>query len=149
MKRSKRMQLVVDLAIKAENQAARNLKESTTIAEGEARRADEINTYYKSYEKQFSEKTTQLHASELATIRGFLTNLDQACKAQALQVEKAWQQVDVARSQWHASHLKVDSLSSYQTQCQQQEQAEVDRLEQKQLDELAAQRIQRQSQSPS
>lgn len=139
-KRSKRLQLVVDLALAAESQAARNLSAAQNELEAEKKRLSDIQSYYQSYEQQFGQNNSQIRASELSNARAFLSHLDQARQAQQVQIQHSEHRVDVAREQWRSSHLKSDSLASYQHQVASNEQIEHERQEQKIIDDMVNQR---------
>lgn len=138
VKRSRRIQLIVDLAYNAEQQAARNLSAAQTSLASDQQRLKEVQEYYESYSTHFSQRTRSLTATQLSHSREFLVNLDQACKAQSQQVKLSEHQVDLALTQWRQCHHKVNTLESFQERCAKAERAEQDRLEQKLLDELAA-----------
>ena len=139
-RRSERMQLVLNLALRAETQAAQNLGEAQKLHEAEQKRLADINQYYANYEKHFSERTQNLRASELASSRYFLSNLDSACQQQQLQVQSAEHCVDEARTKWRESHLKSDALDDFRDRCIKVEQQSMDKKEQAQMDELALRR---------
>lgn len=134
--RSKRIQLVVDLAHSAETQAARNLSEAQNQAEAEIQRLEDIQTYYSSYKQQFSEQTRTLRATDIANSHAFLSNLDRARQAQTMQVQLTEQQVERARQQWRTSHLKSDALESYQSRVAVDEEQAEEKQSQKMLDDL-------------
>lgn len=139
-KRSKRLQVVIDLALAAETQAARNLSEAQNELESERQRLRDIETYYQNYQDQFARKTENLRSTELSNSRAFLSNLDQACQAQAFQLKHSEEKVAVARQQWRKSHLKSDALESFQARVANDEQALADKNEQKYIDDLINQR---------
>ena len=81
-KRSKRLQIVVDLALAAESQAARNLSVAQDELIAEQQRLSDIQNYYDGYEQQFQQRATGIRASDLSSARSFLSHLDQARQAQ-------------------------------------------------------------------
>ena len=139
-KRSKRLQLVVDLAIAAETQAARNLSEAQRELKFERQRLSDIQSYYSSYEDRFSKNTKDIRGRDIANSRVFLSNLEQACQAQAYQLSKSERKVELARNQWRKSHLKTDALEAFQENLANSEQAIEDRKEQNLIDDLVNQR---------
>lgn len=143
VKRSDRIQLVVDLALAAETQAAKNLSIAQNELVSEQRRLDDINDYYKSYEVEFSKKLKNLRSSDLANSRAFLSNLDQARQAQAFQIKHSEQKVDLAKNQWRESHLKTDALATYHQQISDQEQLVEEQKEQKFIDDIVNLRLNR------
>lgn len=136
-KKSQRIQLVIDLAQRAETQAAKNLGLAQDAAASEKQRLKDIKQYYAAYEQHFLVKTNSLRASDIANSREFLSNLDNACHAQELQWVNADKQVEVARELWRKTHLKTQSVESYQERCQFQEQQEDDKREQGVVDEIS------------
>ncbi len=138
IKRSKRVQLIIDIASNAEKQAARNLSAAQAALSSDKQRLKEVSQYYDTYSAHFAQRTVSLKASELSRSREFLANLDNACKAQASQVEVAEKNVGTALGQWRQCHGKIQTLESFQQRCAKAEQREQYSLEQKLLDELSA-----------
>lgn len=137
-RRSERMQLVVDLALNAETQAAKNLSEAQAMCSAEQQRLQDIQDYYSNYEKLFAERRGQLRASDLAGTRDFLVNLSSACQHQQRQVGLAQQRMEDARQLWRHSHLKSDSLGDFQHRCVNEEQKHDDKKEQAVMDDLSS-----------
>lgn len=135
-KRSDRMQIIVDLALEAERQAARNLSEAQNELEFEQRRLEEIKEYRKSYQSQFDKTTHGLRAQDLSNSRAFLSNLDQAGQVQSVQITHSQKKVVVATEQWRRSHLKSDAMAALQSSAAEDEQKEEDKKEQKLMDDL-------------
>lgn len=138
-KRSKRLQIVVDLAHAAESQAARNLSTAQNELAAEQQRLSDIQNYYNGYEQQFQQRAIQIRASDLSNARSFLSHLDQARQAQFAQIQHSEQKVNVARAQWRSSHLKSDALKSFQTKVAGDERLQEDKAEQKLIDEIVNQ----------
>ena len=139
-KRSERLQLVVDLAMKAETQAAKNLGQAQNIVESERHRLDEINQYYKNYEDTFARQTKGLRPQDLVQTREFLANLNRAAEQQSQQLRNAQDNAERARDLWRKSHLKADSLEDFQMKCASEEESHVEKKEQQILDDMAAQK---------
>lgn len=139
-KRSERMQIIVDLALVAESQAARNLSEAQNELAFERQRLEDIKNYYQSYQKQFDKTTQRMSAQDLSNSRAFLSNLDHARQVQCTQIMHSEQKVDLAREQWRNSHLKSDAMASFQSHAADTEQKHEDKVEQKLIDDLSCQR---------
>lgn len=139
-KRSKRLELIVHLAQAAESEAARELGDAQNTLEDEHRRLADITDYYNSYQDQFSRNTHKIRSSDLANSRAFLSNLNQARQAQLVQIQHAEQNVLLAKQKWRESHLKCESLDSYQSRVAKEERAITEKKDQRMLDDLINQR---------
>ncbi len=135
MKRSIRMKVVVDLAQRQEDAAAKQFKQCQEALQQELQRLDELKTYYDDYEAKFNSKTGGLRANEIADSRLFLQRLNDAQSAQQLNIQRIKAEFDRAKLIWHQAHLKRQNLCDLVVRYREEEQLDQDRLEQKGLDD--------------
>lgn len=138
--RSKRIEVVIGLAERAEDEAALRLQAQQQALVDEKLRLSQLREYYQSYEQQFGGRTGGLRASSLANSRLFLQQLAQAIKSQELQVGNVEGQLRQAQAAWHKCHMKHQSLIDLQQRYRREEQELQDRKEQARLDEWVSQR---------
>lgn len=137
VRRSKRIQLVVDLAKRKEDAAAKYLGEALAAVASAEQQERQVRRYYENYRQQFSKKNICLRPEELQRSREFLGHLDDAIRAQQQQVKIAHDNVGRARQYWNKCHLTSNAIVDYQARCRRNEQLADDKLEQKMLDDLA------------
>lgn len=143
MLRSKRLLIVVDIATREEEHAAEKLKQSReNLAKEEARLRD-IESYYHDYTIHFGAKKTGLRADQLVSNRDFLRQLSQTAEAQKIQIQRYVEQVDRAKNEWFACHLKKENLEAYIEKLKREEQRVQDKQEQKMVDEWVIQSLSR------
>jgi len=144
-KRSQRMQLIVDLARRKEDDALKKLLSSQQILQQNQQRLMDIQNYYSEYHSEVSVTGQSFDPELFQRTRQFLAKLDSALDQQKQQIYIDQQRVDADTQAWRQLRLKTESLISYKKRCEQQEQREDDQREQKALDELSAQRFSAQS----
>ena len=135
MARSDRLQVVVDMARREEDAAAEKLATIQKQLNNEIARLRDLEEYYGQYEQSQQTLRTGVNAQDLAKIRNFLQQLAMAKQAQILQIQRVEDVQRQARQAWQACHLKhklmKDMIARYKTE----EQAVLDKNEQKMLDE--------------
>jgi len=129
------MSIVVQLAQRKKDDAARMLKECQATLFCEKDKAADLHRYYHTYEQRFSSKSHAIRASDLSHSRLFLQQLSQAIDGQRLTIEEAERQVLQAQFFWQQCHLKTKSLLELQQRYAKEENDEEDRREQRSMDE--------------
>ncbi len=143
MSRADRLSVVIDLAKRDEDAAAKILDEKRQAYEAETQRLDELRQYYGEYEQQFNRKGLPLRADELVRQREFLQQLTKSCESQTLHVDHMHQAFEQAVAQWQVCHLRHKQLRDYVARLHKQELALMDKKEQKRIDEWVTQRFAR------
>lgn len=136
--RSKRIKLIADLAKRDEDQLAQNFQAAKNFVAQEHERLIELQSYYASYSNMFANKTTHLHAQDIIQARNLLGRLADAQVAQKRQIDRAQEQLHLAKEQWQGAHLKRRSMEDLAERCVVEEQQERDKKEQKQSDEWSS-----------
>ena len=135
--RTQRLQLLVDIARRSEDDAARVLSEKRSAMNAAFARAQEIQEYYADYHAQFSARTAALRAADIMASRGFLAQLDGALKSQQHQCRLTQHEFERARATWRQCHLKHKAIMDYRDRCVIDDQQRDARYEQKLMDELS------------
>lgn len=139
-KRSKRIEIVVDLARRAEETAADNFTQAKSALELAEEQLRDLAQYYQGYVERMQANTRAVKPSELIQTRAFLQQLSVAIRGQEHQITLLQQQLQQRQLAWHKSHLKTRSLEDLRTRYVREEHDADDRLEQKALDEWVAQK---------
>jgi len=133
--RSQRLQVVIDLAEKAESEAARRFEAAKKMLAQEFSTLGEIEEYYSEYKNKFGNQRTGVRAADLMSSREFLGRLSQARDGQRLQVDIAEKNLEAAREAWRQAHLKHKGLCNLVEQYRHEEWKLLEKIEQKNLDE--------------
>ncbi len=136
---SQRLSVVVDMARRKEDDAAKVLEKKRAQLDDEIKRLDDLNTYYSEYETRFKENQHSVRAQDFAKKRDFLNQLSHSRSIQALQLQHVQREFDLAIGEWHQCHLKSEKLCEYVEGLKRQEMADIDRKEQKAVDEWVTQ----------
>lgn len=136
--RSKRMTVVLDLAQREQDLAAKSLEQHQQQLRQEQARLQELESYYQDYESKVGGVQTTLRASELANSRGFLGRLSEAQRQQRVQITQLEKHYDSAKQYWMECHLKQENLAKLIERYRQEEGIEQEKYEQKQIDELVS-----------
>lgn len=135
MARSDRLQVVVEMARREENTAAEKLAGIQKQLNGEVARLRDLEEYYGQYEQTQQALRSGVNAQDLSKIRNFLQQLALAKQAQILQIQRVEELLRQAREAWQTCHLKHKMMKDMIARYKNQEQAVLDKSEQKMLDE--------------
>lgn len=133
------LELVLDLAKNAEDEAGKQLSEAQTQLEQAETQLKELQEYYRGYEETFNSRRCGITASSFIRDRAFLNQLSQAQKQQTYAVERASQCVEYQRQVWLEAHQKSQSLQELVDRRREQANKALNRKEQKLLDEWVQQ----------
>jgi len=149
MKKSQRMKVVVDLAVREEEKLGKVcLQRQQALAQGEAKHA-QLQGYLSEYRQSSLTVNARVDLNRLQSTRAFLVKLDEAVQMQAREVQRLEGLVQEANAAWMSARQRLQQLEKLVDGYRRDEQAEADRREQKQLDELATQRYVRRLQNGS
>jgi len=143
--RAKRMQVVLLLAERKEQELGQQLSQQQQVVNLEIEQLRQLDDYAKQYLHTYTERKTQVRAHELIAYSGFIQRLGEARSEQQAKIER--QQKVLARMQqvWRTAHHKCDSIRELIERLQQDEHAILDKRLQKELDELVGQQYSRQN----
>jgi flagellar protein FliJ len=135
--RAKRMKIVLTLAEKAEDEAAKRVKEQLDLIKLEQEQLQDINAYSEQYLQSYSELRTGVSAQEMINYSGFIGRLADAIKEQEEKIQRLQHGLDKLKSQWSITHQKRKALEDLIERLKKEESAALEKLLQKELDELA------------
>ncbi|MBE0482295.1 MAG: flagellar export protein FliJ [Bacterioplanes sp.] len=146
--RAKRLQVVLDLAQRAEQAALKSLAHQQQALLAEQQQKDQLLIYADEYQRQLSTPTgSAIQAGQLRNTMGFLQQIETAIKGQAQQLSLLQQRVEAARNEWLRCQGKVKALQSLLDKLDIEYAQEQDRRQQVEADEwsnrMAFQRIKR------
>lgn len=146
--RAKRLQVVLDLAQRAEQSALKALAHHQQSFLAEQQQKDQLLIYADEYQRQLSTPTgSAIQAGQLHNTMGFLQQIETAIKGQAQQLSLLQQRVEAARNEWLCCQGKVKALQSLLDKLDIEYAQEQDRRQQVEADEwsnrIAFQRIKR------
>lgn len=135
--RAKRMKIVLTMAEKAEDQAAMRVKEQAELMRIEQVQLQDLNTYSEQYLQSYRALKSGVTAQDMINYSGFIGRLADAVKEQELKIERLQQGLDKLKSLWSMAHQKRKALDELITRLKTEESTQLEKLLQKELDELA------------
>jgi flagellar FliJ protein len=130
------MKPVVRIAETHEQDAARKLGKSRENLDFQIKRLEELEMYRREYNNRLMD-TKRLDAVKLQEFQAFISKLDEAIRQQKQIVEEAGKHCDVSRGEWIDKRTRTQALNKVVERYQTAEAKEVQRREQKELDEHA------------
>lgn len=137
--RAKRMQVVLTLAERNEQQTGEQLRQFTVQVEAEAEQLRQLEEYAAQYLNSYSERKTSVRPQELIAYSSFIQRLGVARKEQQSRLDRFQLQLERYRQTWRIAHQKTESIKDLITRLQQEENALLDKRLQKEMDELVGQ----------
>jgi flagellar FliJ protein len=136
--RAARLAPVIEMAEKAEQEAARLLAQGQTqLSQAEAK-LGELEQYYSDYQQQWIQQGSQgVSGQWLMNYQRFLSQLESAIGQQQRSVNWYRDNLQKLRQQWHQRHVRVEGLSKLVESYQKEARIAADKREQKLLDEYA------------
>lgn len=135
--RAKRMKIVLTLAEKAEDEAAKRLKEQADLVKLEQEQLEGLKAYSDQYLQSYSSLRSGVTAQDMINYSGFISRLAEAIKEQQLKIERLQQGLDKLKAQWSITHQKRKALEDLIERMKKEESVALEKLLQKELDELA------------
>lgn len=138
MRRSKRLQVVLELAKRKEDEALKAMQASQTNLNQQNEKLQELVRYQQEYQQAlrnaFSSGAT---AANCATYQHFLSQVGGAIEQQQLVVTLAEEQLDKARKHWQSLYEKQKGMGGLIDRFRDEEDVEIEKKEQKMIDELS------------
>lgn len=141
MSRSKRLNLVLDLAGRKENKAAEAFEMARRLWAEDQEKMQDLQRYYSDYEHAFTQPAARMRAQDIVQQRGFLTQLAEALRQQQQVVDHRRSIADTKQSDWQSARLKRRALEELIGRLRADEQRALTRKEEKMLDEWFAQTL--------
>lgn len=135
MKKSERMQVLVDLSKRKEDEVAKALAKDQERLLSDQKKLQDL----KDYANQYEQERNLLGLSPYLTTnyQHFVNRLQQAIQQQEQQVKRSQQQVNMAMKRWQNARAKTKGMDWLKDKNIQQEGVAADKQEQKQIDEFA------------
>lgn len=138
MRRSQRLEPVLDIATEAERKAASALAAAETrVVEAEQKLA-ELERYAQEYRVALKDRTaTGIDVVQLRAFHGFIGRLGEATAQQALVIQRAREERDATRERWLETSRRARVVAKAVEQAATQERKVHERREQSDSDERA------------
>lgn len=137
--RAKRMQVVLTLAERGEQQAGQLLSQCQIQVEAETEQLRQLDEYAAQYLNIYTERKTAVRPQELIAYSGFIQRLGEARKEQEGRLNRIQAQMERLRQAWRIAHQKCESIKELIERLRQEENTLLDKRLQKELDELVGQ----------
>ena len=137
--RAKRMQVVLTLTERSEQQAGEKLSKFTAQVDAESEQLRQLDEYAEQYLIVYGSRKVAVKPQELIAYSGFIQRLAEARKEQQARLERLQLQLERFRQVWRIAHQKTESIKDLITRLNQEENALLDKRLQKEMDELVGQ----------
>ncbi len=139
MKRSQRIQVIVDLKSGQEQKALESLGKSQSEHQEMVAQIEHLTKYRLEYLDKFnSQSNAGLNILQLQEFRAFANKLDTAIAGQEKNLQDLAEKLAKKRKIWLQAHQKTNSLQKVQNSALQTEQIQVEKREQKDQDERSS-----------
>lgn len=137
--RAKRMQVVLTLTERSEQEAGEKLSKFTAQVDAEIEQLRQLDEYADQYLNAYSSRKIAVKPQELIAYSGFIQRLAEARKEQQGRIERMQVQLERYRHVWRVAHQKTESIKDLITRLKHEENMLLDKRLQKELDELVGQ----------
>lgn len=138
MLRSRRLEVVLSLEERKEQEALERMGEARKLVEQQREQVQNLNRYQQEYRHQIrNSQQGVVQVSRLQAWQAFIAQLDQVIRQQQKQLEQAEQVFEARKQEWQQAWERRRGMEKYIETCRQQEQKEQDLREQKLSDEAA------------
>lgn len=133
------MQIVLSLADRTEQAAAQRLLHYREQVNAEQQQLHQLEQYTEQYLHTYAERKSGLYAQELISYSSFIQRLDEARQEQQLKLGRMLQTLEQIQLDWREKHQRRKSIQELIARLQHQENDELEKSLQKELDELSTQ----------
>lgn len=135
------LELLIDLASKARDAAARALAESRRTEQQIINQLKTLDQYHQEYRQNLQQELHKdgMSPSTLTNYRGFLNSLEAAVDRAQKSLERQRKQVAQHQQNWMTEWRKVSAIEALLSRRASQERLHAGRVEQRQTDEMASQ----------
>lgn len=138
IKRSRRMVIVLQMAEREEDTAARQLQQSRNQVAQAEQQLQQIEEYQQGYTQALNQPKAGVSAYAMINDRRFLQQLHVVCQSQMAQIRQLRDQEARCLSQWQQSYQRRRNIEQLITRLKQDENALLEKQLQKELDELSS-----------
>ena len=137
MKKSQRLQIIIDLKAREE----KNTLEALGLGQSQKQQLNDLKNYRQDYlNKNASQLEKGLSVLRLIEFKVFLEKMDKAIEGEKQALERLESRVNELRQQWEQAHLKTKNIAKIQSKAKVAEQKVIEKKEQLETDERAARR---------
>ncbi|MDP1932012.1 MAG: flagellar export protein FliJ [Gammaproteobacteria bacterium] len=141
MKRSRRLNVVVGLALRKAQESARALAYVQEKLRSEEQKLKQLEHYLLEYRSTQHQQGTQgISAQQFMNYNRFSANIEHAIEQQKQQIDIVTRQVEQVRQHWQALDARYKGLEKLRDRLVQEENAAQERVLQKEQDEFASRR---------
>ncbi|MAO14992.1 flagellar export protein FliJ [Marinobacter sp.] len=138
MLRSRRLEPVLALEERKEQEALERMGEARKQAEAHREQVENLERYQQEYRDQIrANQQGMVPVARLQAWQAFIAQLDQVIAQQNRQLQQAEQVFEVRRKEWQQAWERRRGMEKYIESCRQQEQRDQDMKDQKLADEAA------------
>lgn len=137
--RSQRMQVVLVLAERKEQQAGQQFSQYRAQVDAEKEQLRQLEDYAAQYLNTYSERKTGVRPHELIAYSSFIQRLAAARKDQETRIARMQLNLNRLQQLWQQAYQKRESLKDLIARLHQEESVALDKRLQKELDELVGQ----------
>lgn len=138
MRRSQRLEPVLDISNEAERKAATALAAAETRVVEAEKKLVELERYAQEYRATLQQRTTSgIDVAQLRAFHGFIGRLGEATTQQGLVIQRAREERDAARERWLETSRRARTVAKAVEQAVTQERQVRERREQSDSDERA------------
>jgi len=146
MLRSKRLQVVLSLEERREQEALEGLGQAQERLQQQRVQLENLRRYQQEYQERIRQQHRgKVSASQLHSWQAFIGQLDTAIRQQQQQVDVVTREFESRRQAWLQARERRLGMERYIDSCRRQEQREQDARDQKLADEAAGQAFVRRS----
>lgn len=142
-KRSQRMVIVLQLAERAEQEAAEKLAVAREQLGNDEQQLTQLQDYHNDYIHQINSKTGAQSVQQMMADRSFVGQLQQAVDVQQQKIASTRQHYQQQLNQWQLAYHKRSNIEDLINRMRDDESQEADKRLQKELDELSSLNFQR------
>lgn len=144
LSRAQRLQPVVDMAEKAEREAARQLGQAQGLVQQAQAKLGELEGFRGDYQQQWIDEGSRgVSGQWLINYQRFLTQLESAIGQQHQSLQWHSKNLEKVREIWQQRYARLEGLRKLVKRYQDEARLQQDRREQKLLDELAQRLVDR------
>ncbi|MEE3170464.1 MAG: flagellar export protein FliJ [Pseudomonadota bacterium] len=144
MLRSRRLEVVLTLEERKEQEALERMGEARKQVEQQREQVENLHRYQQEYRDQIrNSQQGVVQVTRLQAWQAFIAQLDQVIRQQQKQLEQAEKVFETRKKAWQEAWERRRGMEKYIESCRQQEQREQDLREQKLADEAAVRAFQR------
>lgn len=136
--RAKRMQVVLTLAVRQEDEAAEKLRQFRDQLAQEERQLQDLRDYANQYLQAQGGLRQGVLAHELINYSSFIHRLNEACTEQEAKVQRMQSLLANLQKQWQIKHQKRKSIEDLIKRLQHEDDVILEKRLQKELDELSS-----------